>query len=253
MSRKRRKKNAAARLRPFWVLLLLALVIVAGAGYYAVGWPGFEPKQIAVISPPSISSSEILQRAQISLTNNIWLQNMRAAAARVRSIPYVLDARIHRGLPAKVSITVTARTPFALLQTPSQTVVIDRGLRVLEDAGDPPSTSDTDRSSLPRFILRRGSRLRAGAFVLSSGVQRMRTDYDLLLAGHVAARTLSFDRYDQLIATLENGVQLLLGDDAEIAKAIPQIDPILSQVKGEGRKIKALDLRAPNTPVVVYK
>jgi hypothetical protein len=46
---------------------------------------------------------------------------------------------------------------------------------------------------------------------------------------------------------------VLLGDDEDIEKKIALIDPILAQTAKAGRHVATLDLRAPNTPVVVYK
>jgi len=53
------------------------------------------------------------------------------------------------------------------------------------------------------------------------------------------------------VAGTPRGVQLLLGDDEDLARKIALIGPILSQTAG--RRIAAIDLRAPGTPVVVYR
>lgn len=246
MNRKRTKKTAAAQIRPFWILIVLAASGLGAGAYYAVSWPGFRVKQISVMVPPSVNSRQVLRLAAISQTSNIWLQNMRAARTRIETIPYVLDVRIHRGLPASLSIAVTDRVPFAILESHSQSLVIDRELRVLEDAHG-------EGRSLPTFVIKRTTALTPGSFTHEGHIGRMRDDYDALIAGHVVPASLSFDKYDQLIASLGNGVRLLLGDDRDLARKIPLVEPILSQITSQGRKIRALDLRAPNTPVAVYK
>ncbi|MBV8148438.1 MAG: hypothetical protein JO092_05045, partial [Candidatus Eremiobacteraeota bacterium] len=45
----------------------------------------------------------------------------------------------------------------------------------------------------------------------------------------------------------------LFGDDADLTKKAALVNPILAQVDRGRRRISALDLRAPGTPVVVYK
>ncbi len=226
--------------------MVLLLIAVGSGTYYAAGWAGFTVKNISVKVPPSVSSSEVLQRAAISTTGNIWLQNMRAAQSRIKTIPYVLDARIQRKLPASLAITITARIPFAIVETPLRSALIDRELRVLELA---PSHGRT----LPVFMVKGAGALTLGRFEHGQRLKRMRDDYDALIAGHVVPVVLSFDKFDQLVAVLSNGVSVMLGDDKDLSKKIPLVDPILSQVAHQGRTIKALDLRAPNTPVAVYK
>jgi hypothetical protein len=44
----------------------------------------------------------------------------------------------------------------------------------------------------------------------------------------------------------------MFGDDADLAKKIPLVQPILTQT-AHGRPIRAIDLRAIGTPVIVYK
>ncbi len=242
---KRRKKSAGARLRPFWILFVMLAVGIAIGAYYAAGWPGFYPKSVRVSGNRIVPTAQILARAALVRRKNIWLQNTRAAAARIEAIPYVKTALIHRSLPASVRIGVTERAPFAVLQTDGQRVIVDRDLRVLQP--------DTRAWTLPVIVTTLPAVPRPGAFVHDAGAQRLRDDYETLAASHVAVRSLRYDRFGDLVADTPGGIALLLGDDADLAKKTPLIDPILSQVGASGSKLAAVDLRAPKTPVVVYK
>ncbi|HEY8296920.1 MAG TPA: FtsQ-type POTRA domain-containing protein [Candidatus Baltobacteraceae bacterium] len=246
-SPQRRKPSPAARLRPFWILFAIVLVAAAGGAYYGATWPGFFPRTVRVIGNTSVPGGEILARAAIATDRNVWLQNTRAAARRVEAIPYVATARVRRSLPAGVTIEITQRVPYAVIAVASSgsRALVDHDLRVLSlDA--PPST-------LPIFALKRLPVVNAGVFLKIESVRQMRGDYDALLAGHVIVSRLSFDRFGDLQATTRAGVRILFGDRDELAKTIPLIDPILSQVSRSGRPIAAVDLRAPSTPVVVYR
>ncbi len=242
---KRRKKNAAARLRPFWILIaflvLLGAVVVAGAAL----WPGFTPKSIEVNGNHNASRAEILAKAGIEPNVNVWLQNLGAIEARVASIPYVGAVHVRRIPPATVAIDVTERIPFAVVTEDSQAVLVDRDLRVLQAADAP--------SDLVTFTLPSGSDLTPGVFLKSDDAVRLRTSYDELIAAHVVPIALGFDKFDGLVATMRGGIQVMLGDDDEMARKIALIDPILAQVVRRGKPADAIDLRAPNTPVVDYK
>ncbi len=246
MSRpQRRKKSAGARLRPFWILFALVAVALGIGGYYAATWPGFYPKQVSVTGNKIVPSSQILSRAQIAVHENVWLQSMRGASARIEAIPYVKTARIRRTLPANVRIAVEERTPFAILKIGAQRAVIDRDLRVLQ--------RDDEPLTLPLIEAKGTAPPADGTFVRDADVQHLRDDYETLAQAHVAVRLLRYDKFGDLVATTRGGIELLLGDDGDLAKKTPLIDPIISQVSASGKKLAAVDLRAPKTPVVVYK
>lgn len=242
---KRIKKSPGARLRPYWMLFLLVAIAAGAAGYYGATWPGFYPRQVTVSGNNVVPSSQILARAQIAPRENVWLQNAHGAAARIEAIPYVKTARIHRSLPATVRITIDERKPFAVLQLGAQRAVVDRDLRVLQPDGK--------ALGLPVIQGKGAAMPPVGAFVHDTSVARLRDDYVTLAQAHVAVRSLHYDKFGDLVAQTPGGISLLLGDDTDLAKKTPLIDPIISQVSATGKKLAAVDLRAPKTPVVVYK
>lgn len=247
MSRRprRKKKSPAARLRPFWFLLTLIALLAGLAGYYAATWPGFDPKAVTISGNRIVSAQDIASRAHISRAKNVWLQNMRAAADRVAAIPYIRTVAIHRGLPANVRIVVTERTPYAQLRYEKQTALIDRDLRVLE--------MQPAAVALPVFVGSVRIMPAAGAFVKDPDIARLRDDYEALSQAHVVVASLEYDKFGDLVATMRSGVELLFGDDKILDKTAPLVGPILSQVAASGKKIAQVDLRAPKTPVVVFK
>ena len=242
---RRRKASPVARVRPFWLLIAVLAAVAAGAGYWAATWPGFFPGHVAVSGNRAVPAEEIAARAGIRAHENIWLQNTRAAAARVEQIPYIAAARVHRSLPANVRIDVTERVPFAVLRYGPHAVVVDRDLRVLQ--------TGEGAEALPAFAIAGDALPVPAVYIKDPNARRLRDDYGVLADAHVAAARLSFDRFGDLIVTMRGGVRLLLGDDADLQQKATLVGPILSQVAAQGRKIAAVDLRAPKTPVVVYK
>jgi cell division septal protein FtsQ len=242
---RRRKPSPIARIRPFWFLLVLVAAIAGAGGYYAATWPGFFPKSIRVSGNRVVTASEIAERAQISGGRNLWLQNMRAAAARVAGIPYIGEVMVHRALPASVRIEVTERVPYAEVRSGANTVTIDDGLRVIQ--------LGLARSGLPIFETTAHEPLIPGTFLKDDTLRRLRDDFEALARAHVAVGLLRYDKYGDLVALTRGGVELMLGDESALAQTAALVDPILSQVAASGRKIAAVDLRTPRTPVVVYK
>ncbi len=244
-SARRRKASATARLRPFWIPIALVGVIAVVAGAFAVAWPGFEPKYVQVTGNRVVPRSEILAKAAIAGHINMWLQNTGAMASRIESIPYVAGAGVYRLPPASIVIAVRERAPFAAVRSDDRAALVDRDLRVLQSAPD-----DT---ALPEFILKPGVALEPGRFLTAASAVALRDDYEAMIAAHVIPVELTFDRFGGLVATMRGGVQILLGDDGDLTKKLALVDPILAQVVRKQRRVSAVDLRAPATPVLVFK
>jgi cell division septal protein FtsQ len=242
---RRSRSSAAARLRPFWPLIIVGIVVVAGLVAFCVTWPGFAPKAVTVGGNSVVPRAEIVDRAGVSTHLNLWLQNPHAIASRVEAIPYVERAAVHRVPPATIAIWVTERTPFAILRGGSDEAVVDRKLRVLGPV--PPGIV------LPFFDLGSASLPDPGAFVTTPRAVALRKDYDALVGAHVIPVSLGFDRFGGLVATMSDGIKVLLGDDDDLDSKLRLIDPILAQIVRKARRVAAVDLRAPGTPVLVYK
>lgn len=245
-STRRRKKSASARLRPFWILIVLAVGAASAGGYYAATWPGFYPKQVSVSGNRVVAAREILAKAAIARDRNVWLQNAKAAAARVETIPYVDSAAVRRSLPANVTIDVTERKPYVRVRTGGEQLVVDRSMRVLEPAG-------SETAELPFIVLSKPVPSRPGMWLREAEPLKLQADFERLIARGIVARSVAFDKYGELVATLRNGITVQFGDDADLEKKAPLVDPILSQIAGSRRPVRSLDLRAPSTPVVVYR
>jgi cell division septal protein FtsQ len=242
---RRRKRSAARRIRPFWIpLSLLGILAVAGVTF-AVLWPGFDPKHVVATGNRVVSSGDIVKAARVNMNVNMWLQNSRAIARRVEAIPYIDNARVHRYPPSTVVVAVTERVAYAVVVSDEQSVLVDRHLRVL--------APQYDASALPTFTLPPGVELDPGTFIARRDAISLANDYDAMIAGHVVPLELHYDKFGGLVATVRGGIQILLGDDADLTKKLSLVDPILAQVVRKERGVSEVDLRAPGTPVVVYR
>jgi cell division protein FtsQ len=242
---KRVKRSAAARIRPFWILFALAGILSVACGAFFTMWSVFYPSHVTVTGNRRVPSSEILRTADIPANRSIWLDNTNAIAARIRTIPYIGKASIHRLPPASLTIAVTERVPFAVLTSDGQSSVVDRELRVLS-----PAAGD---EVLPAFTLTLHGSLRPGAFVTARDAAVLRDVYTAMASGGLTPATLAFDRYGDIIADIAGDPRLLLGQPDDIGRKVRLIDAILAQVVHRRQSVSAIDVRAPATPVVVYR
>ena len=241
----RTRKSVAARARPFWIVVFLLVIALGVAAYYGAQWPGFEPRHIAVRGTAVVSKGEVLRRAALDPNRNIWLQNTAAAAARVAAIPYVSTVRIRRRLPAEVTILVQERKPFAIITDGTARVLVDDQLHIL---GASTSSASPNLPLLHATI----PSASVGQALRTPQLLQLARDCKALLHASVPVVYLNLDRLGNLNARLSSGVLVQFGDDTDIAHKARIVNPVLSQVPQNGRRVRALDLRAAKTPVVVF-
>jgi cell division protein FtsQ len=245
MSRRRRKRSPIARLRPFWILIVLVVAVVAGALGFAFTDPAFDATQVSVSGTRRVSRDEILARARVWSHASIWLQNTAAIARRVEAIPYVAVARVSRIPPSTIDIVVAERSPFAVLSSGTETALVDRTLRVLElGSGD---------GTLPVLVVEPGLSLNPGDFVHAPSATELVGYYQVMEAHHLTPTQLGFDPFGGLVVTLPSGLRLLIGQQSDLAMKLTLADAILAQVAVNRRHVAAIDLRAPSAPVLVYR
>ena len=244
---RRRRASPARRLRPFWFLIAVIVVLAGIGGYLLASWPALYPHTVEVDGNRAVSKEAIIGHAHINFAANMWLQNTGAMAARIESIPYIDQAYVHRRPPDTLIVTVTERTPFALVEYAGQTFTIDHALRVLQ-SGVPPALAH----ALPAFAIALPQAPSVGQFIVDPDLLALVPEADALAAAHLDARSLGYDRFGDVSVQLRDGIAVLLGDRDGSVQKIALIRPILEKVDRGKRKVTAIDLRALTTPVVVY-
>jgi cell division septal protein FtsQ len=242
---KRVKRSAAARIQPFWIMIALAGVLSVAAGAFLTMWSGFDARQVAVTGNRRVPSSEILRVADIPPNRSIWLDDTKTIAARIRTIPLVGTVSIHRLPPASFTIAVSERVPFATLTSDDQSVVVDRALRVLS-----PASGD---ETLPSFVLSLHRSLAPGTFVTAHDALVLRDVYTTMVSNGLTPATLTLDQYGDVVASIAGGPRLLLGEPNNLGRKVRLLNAILAQVVRRQLSVSAVDVRAPATPVVVYR
>jgi cell division protein FtsQ len=243
--KKRRRPTPAARLRPYWILVVLAFTGIAFGLVALANWDALRPHGIEVTGNRIVPTDSILKIARIDPQKNLWLQNIAAMQERIESIPYVDLARVHRYLPARVVVEVNERVPVAVLMARNGDYLVDQRLRVLEDA-----PADAQQ---PQFVMPAISVGKIGDFIEDDKLVALRNDADKIADAHIDAHSFSYDRYGDLVVELRGGVRVLLGDQTDLEKKIALVDPILQQVAKAKKPIATIDLRALSAPVVIYK
>lgn len=245
---RRRKPSLAARVRPFWVLLVIALALVVWGGVWLAKSPWFRIARVAIDVPLAspVSRDEVRKAAAIPPGANVWLLNTGAIRRRTEAIPYVDRATVHRGQFPKpfVELAITVRRPTACLRAGQDEVTIDATRRVLQTGCATPASARIDAGS--------GRLPPPGGTVADPGVGRLLADAKTLADANLAVRSLGRDRWGGLEAVDVTGVTLRFGDDADLKAKAALVQPVRAGIEAR-RVVRAIDLRAPGTPTVEYR
>lgn len=245
---RRRKPSLAARVRPFWIV---AVVLVAGLSWglsALAGSPWFRVARVGVDVPlgSPVSRDEIRAAAAIGPDANVWLLRGGGLTRRIEAIPYVDRATVHRGqFPQPfVELAVTVRRPSACVRGGGREVTIDAGARVLQ--------AGCALAGAARIDAGRGKLPIPGAWIDDPDVSKLLADAKVLADAELAVRGLARDRWGGLEAVDVTGVTLRFGPDGDLAAKAALVAPVRAGI-GTKRKLRAIDLRAPATPVVQFR
>ena len=236
---RRRKPAATARIYVRFWFLAVALLVALGVGGFAVSLlPVFLPRTIVAKGTHVVAASDVVAHAAIDPRKDMWLQNSAAIEKRVEAIPYVATVHLDRAWSGVETIVVTERVPYASVVSRGSTLLVDHDLRVLANPADP--------AMLPALRVAVAGPQAAGVSHSAGGVKALRDDLDALADARLLVRSLEHDKYGDLVVLLRNGVRVLFGEETDLAKKIPLVNPILRQVGRAGRSIATIDLRLPS-------
>ena len=246
MRRRRSRTSLAVHVRTFWVLSALIVIAVAAVAVALVEAPQFRVRTVSAVvaSGTPVRSGDVLAAARVAPDSNLWLLDAGAMRRRIEAIPYVLDVRVHRSQFPQPAITfdVRLRTPTGCVRTSNGVVTIDATARVLQ--------RQCAERALPLVDAGGDPTPPAGATLTTPDIDRLLADAKAI-GDRVPVRIVRRDRFGQLEAVDTDGVILRFGADDDLLSKLALVEPIRRSAAGV-KKLHAIDLRAPATPVVEF-
>jgi cell division septal protein FtsQ len=184
-----------------------------------------------------VSSTDIFELAKTrSYGKNIFTYSTEDLQNSLRKdFQGAKEIYVHKQFPDKVSIFVIERVPVAVMTTKksNENFVVDEDGYVL-------GIVDPQKTNLPR-ILYNGD-ISVGYFL---NKESLAVYFDVLKssdAERLKASSMSLHS-DYISMYVDDTVEVLIGKDKDIPKAIKVISSILTQLKTEGKNVKKIDLR----------
>jgi cell division septal protein FtsQ len=124
----------------------------------------FQIEGVDIKGAQHVSETELRKIAGVFTGQNIFSADLAGSIERARENPWVKDVRINRRLPNRISMVVTERKAFAVLDTGAKKYVMDSdGLVISRIAG-----KDASAWQLP-IVAIKNRRVRTGEQVASEG------------------------------------------------------------------------------------
>lgn len=245
--RRRTKPSLAARVKTFWVLAALGVVAALAVAYAIADAPQLRVRSVDAVVPAGgpVSTHDVLAAARVEPSANLWLLDTGAIRQRVEAIPYVDRSEVHRAQfpqPA-VSLAVTLRRPTGCVRSANGVVTIDATARILQ-------TGCVD-AALPLVDVGPNQVAAPGSTLNAPDVMQLLADATTI-GRHLTVRVVRRDRYGGIEAVDPLGVVLKFGTDDGLEQKLALVEPIRRSVAGD-RPVRAIDLRAPDTPVVEFR
>jgi cell division protein FtsQ len=227
-ARQRRMQAAAP-----WLAGLLAIVLLGLVGLVVYDTSLLGVRGIAVHGNLIVSADQVRSAAAVPHGAPLASLDLRAVQRRVGALPAVRQARITRDWPSTVVVTVTERTPVAVLGRPDkQYSEIDASGVVFRTVPDRPGKLPLVALSSPGPS---DPGTRAALQVLAALTDELRGLLDTLVA----------DSPTQIRLRLRDGRQVVWGD-ASSSAVKAQVATVLLR-RGDGAVI---DVSAPSTVTV---
>ncbi len=235
-----------ARIRTFWIVATLVVLAAAGAFLAFANAPQLALRSIEVALPAGapVARDEVLAAASVGANANVVLLNTGAIRRRIEALPYVQTAELHRTLLPQpgLRIAVTVRVPYACVSGAGAgaSATIDASARVLQ-AGCSPGRLAVGLGALA--LPAPGERL------ADPDVAKLLADA-ATIGAQLPLRAIRRDRFGGVEAVDERGVTIRFGADDDLAAKLALVEPV--RRAAAGRRLTAIDLRAPKTPVIQY-
>jgi cell division protein FtsQ len=194
---------------------------------------GLGLKSITISGQRELSSGEILEVAGISELNSLLFLDAQNVRERLRTLPLIKDADVHKLYPDRLMIDIAEREPFALWQKDGQVMLISAEGTVID------VMRDQRFATLP-FVVGDGAEMRVGEFIkILDANPDMR---DQIRAGVLVAQR----RWN---LKLNSGIDIKL-PEANPAQALAGLTRLEREGRLLGKDIVSVDLRMPGRAVV---
>ena len=239
---------AGDRLEPFRFvpsgrsLLIGFLILLTGLGAYAAArsTSAFAVDRVSVQGASPEVAGDVRQALAPALGESLLGLDLDALMRRAEEVPMVASASFDRAFPHTLEVAVVPEIPVAVLRQGSSSWLAAAGGRVVAELGK------GERRGLPRVWLKRDVDVRVGESLRGTQRRAVAAVAPLVDEPLPSAVNTVLVGNDGVTLALRSGIELRLGDTADLAVKLEVARRVLPQL-GDLRGY--LDVSVPERPV----
>ncbi|MBO5136130.1 MAG: FtsQ-type POTRA domain-containing protein [Clostridia bacterium] len=245
--KKRRRKNRVKRR----LSVLLFLVFCIGSILVILKAPMFNIVSISCVGENIVKENDILKKAELNIGKNIFSTNMSNAVDRIKTIPYISEAKIKRIFPNKLEISIVESVPVFSIEENSKLYVLDIEGKLLE------IKRPEDKQNLIQVVGITADKLKLGENIATKSEGK--ADDLLELVGILEKKEmlkgvtkLDLEDVTNIKIDIENRIFIDFGINEDMEHKIVFLNKIISENIGTTEKVR-IDMRGEKTYVSAIK
>jgi cell division protein FtsQ len=219
-----------------------AVVLAVALGFLlALRTPLLDVDAVRVSGNERTPAEAVIAASGIAQGDQLIDIDLGAAGQGVTDLPWVSQARLHRGIDGSVSVEVVERTPVAVVGEGAEALLVDAEGRALGPAfGDPSHTAALVA------IEGVGAGLDPGEFLGGRAADALAVAASLGSTLDVGLRLVVED--GRLAGVVDPGISVVFGDAGQLEAKIRALRTVLEQV--DLTCAATIDVRSPGSPVL---
>ena len=242
-------RSALLRRVGLFALTLAAAALLSYGGMLLAADPRLALGDVVVSGARRTPAADVINAAALPSGRNVWLLNTGAAARAVETLPWIGSARVERGWPNLVTISVVERAPAARVRLDAGAdMLVDQDGRVLG-----PASLDADQAlpllrvtPLPPDAGTAGAQL--GGTSIGDALDAARQ----LAALGVHMTEIRSERVMGFSAITSAGLRVVFGDLDGLAGKVALFDAISKHI-AQPQTVEYVDVRSTAAPTVQYR
>ncbi len=243
-------RRERGRRRAVW--LACAGIVLAGIACWF--WLRSSSELVAahIIAPVTahVPAAEIEQALAGAMGTNLLRLNMRPLEGKLRSIPYVREAHVHRRFPDSLEVRVVEYEPFGVVQgRPGELWLIADDGRVLEQAAGEDGPEGPTLAPVQEIWPEPGQSLPEtfeGALQLLELLRGRR----YWAVEHPVAN-VEVDTEARLTMVLAGGPEVRLGDPSDLETKLQVAEEVINRWLQDGKALRYVDVQVWDRPVAM--
>ena len=240
LNKKRKYFRVFTRFFIFFSLIFLIIFALKNSNLFNI-------KNVTIEGNKNISRATIKKVSDLKIGNKYFLISKKERLKRIKSLPYIKEAKISHSILGNVKVSVTERTPYYQMYSNGY-LLIDEEFRILQN-------SKKKHDNLVNLIGFNVDNLKAGNYILSNAEDQEKRDLlielkkdDYSLHGNIR----EIELMDSIATfTTVDGIKVEFGSYSNSSYKLKMLSLILDDIKKTNKNAVIIQMEKGESPILI--